>query len=699
MAAHHQTQLCRAMPSWFGIHAIPWRGVRSCFGVVLFCWADMSNLRAQSDLIRREELVTWCRHHEQLARTMKCEYERVMSVTDAATADQIRRALAGEKDPNSWRAYIRSEKFAYANSAILRWYRKGDKDRLEKFAIDADLSRAKPLIRAFDGQIRRIINPGKGGEPPTATVDTLGSSAWLMMPRDDPISWLYRYAEIPYSELLARALKFDARRIQRDGQSFTEIAFTPAADSPLANEPQVLLFDIQRRLVERQIYIARDPKAAPYLYKKHFFSDYRSIVDASGETIWFPWQADYRLYLHGRLLDGNTVETRRERLAIRSIEFNIDLPDEIFEPLIPSDAKVNDGITGLGWLEPGVRPPLAFPRESKLQRWRQILGVAIASLVVAACVLLAWKRGSLRFWGRNPPSVDARRGFTLIELLVVIGIIAVLIGMLVPAVQQVRHSGYRTQCANNLRQIGIAMHQHHDACGALPIGCSYRGGADPLPFMSWNTRLLPFLEQEALWARTVAAFSSDPRFLHNPPHVGLATVMPVYSCPADPRTLDVRRLTTTTVAFTAYLGVEGTDQFLKDGVLYLDSRIRFADITDGTSNTLLVGERPPSADGVLGWWYAGEGQGRGGSGDMVLGVRERNIFSPWGKGCLAGPYHFGPGRSNNQCDAFHFWSLHTGGGAHFLFADGSVRFLPYSADSVMPALATRAGNDASSLPD
>jgi prepilin-type processing-associated H-X9-DG protein len=145
--------------------------------------------------------------------------------------------------------------------------------------------------------------------------------------------------------------------------------------------------------------------------------------------------------------------------------------------------------------------------------------------------------------------------------------------------------------------------------------------------------------------------------------------------------------------------VSGTNQFRKDGVLYLDSQTRFAAITDGLSQTLFVGERPPSAQGNFGWWYGGWGQNKDGSGDTVLSVRERNLNSIYAPGCPVGPYEFGPGRIDNQCDTFHFWSLHIGGGAHFLFGDGSVRFLRYSAAPLMPALATRSGGETFMLPD
>src|SRR5262249_27312455 len=140
------------------------------------------------------------------------------------------------------------------------------------------------------------------------------------------------------------------------------------------------------------------------------------------------------------------------------------------------------------------------------------------------------------------------------------------------------------------------------------------------------------------------------------------------------------------VAFTSYLGVEGQNAGVVDGLLYMDSKHRLADATDGTSNTLLVGERPPNADLTLRWRAAGWGQRKNGDAEMLLGARTR-CYNRYLRQCPEGPYHFTPGRLDNVCDTFHFWSPHAGG-AHFLFADGSVRFLRYDADPILPALAT-----------
>ena len=111
----------------------------------------------------------------------------------------------------------------------------------------------------------------------------------------------------------------------------------------------------------------------------------------------------------------------------------------------------------------------------------------------------------------------------------------------------------------------------------------------------------------------------------------------------------------------------------------------------------MIGERPPPADFRLGWWYRGFGFAKTGAGEMILGVADWNDGSPYLK-CRDGPYSFQSGKIADDCDLFHFWSLHTGG-ANFAFADGSVRFLSYAADSVLPALSTRAGGESVTLPD
>src|SRR6266536_2354842 len=133
-----------------------------------------------------------------------------------------------------------------------------------------------------------------------------------------------------------------------------------------------------------------------------------------------------------------------------------------------------------------------------------------------------------------PPSL--RRGFTLVELLVVIAIIGTLLALVLPAVQQIRDTAAMAECRNHLRQIGLALHHYHDSWKALPPGVTPAGPNERYPRMAWHTRLLPYIEQAALWRSTVLAYQQQPDPFVNPPHIGLTTPVPVFACPSDERT-------------------------------------------------------------------------------------------------------------------------------------------------------------------
>jgi prepilin-type N-terminal cleavage/methylation domain-containing protein/prepilin-type processing-associated H-X9-DG protein len=317
-------------------------------------------------------------------------------------------------------------------------------------------------------------------------------------------------------------------------------------------------------------------------------------------------------------------------------------------------------------------------------------------------------------------SVFRRRGFTLIELLVVIAIIAILIGLLVPAVQKVREAAARTQCQNNLHQIGVALHNYVGVYKVFPEGVSR---TRPHDYWSWMAALLPYVEQGNVyntaqaWATTGGYWQtgSPPYYWWPwggfwltppdvPPNPALGMPIPIYGCPMDPRTLTAYTDPATfgiegPVAFTGYLGVAGISgdytnvsstnvNTAQIGIIYWRSKVRMSGIPDGTSNTLMVGERPPSADLVYGWWFAGAGFDARGIGDVVLGAREYNYASSLG--CASNYVNFQPGNIYQTCDQAHFWSMHTGG-ANFLMGDASVRFLSYNANDVLPAMSTRIG--------
>jgi prepilin-type processing-associated H-X9-DG protein len=336
--------------------------------------------------------------------------------------------------------------------------------------------------------------------------------------------------------------------------------------------------------------------------------------------------------------------------------------------------------------------------------------------------------------------------------LVVIAIIAILIGLLVPAVQKVREAAARTQCSNNLKQIGIAVHNYHDQNKRMPPGV--QSAWSDHWYWSWLVTILPYVEQSTVFTTASAAADAAPTGSNWDPwslgtsgpggaiagngNPGVSTVIQTYLCPADPR--DVSGIVSTEsaytgvnggIAFTMYLGNAGThsgngccyngpNNFSGglapafDGVLYADSKVRFTDIIDGTSNTTMAGERPPSEDLNFGWWFAGWGYNGTSAGCTVLGSREIyfvssalsiGYFNNYSNGtvtpvtnCNTNNVGLQPGMVNNPCDSIHFWSNHTGG-CNFLMCDGSVHFLQYTANSVLPAMSTRAGSEVYQFPD
>jgi prepilin-type N-terminal cleavage/methylation domain-containing protein len=276
-----------------------------------------------------------------------------------------------------------------------------------------------------------------------------------------------------------------------------------------------------------------------------------------------------------------------------------------------------------------------------------------------------------------------RRGFTLIELLVVIAIIAILIGLLLPAVQKVREAANRMKCSNNLKQLALGLHGYHDAKGQFP-GLFNQTSTDPVA--SWMEAVLPFIEQDNV--------VREGRYNRN---------LPLMTCPSG---LNVPCLFGDYSAITHYHGVGGarySDWYATQndsGILgefgngYVGCRI--ADITDGTSNTLLLAERPPAADSGWGWYpyYYFD------SVSFAVTIRTTNPTDAaiqTGAPCVF-PRYFGPPQfpaatTTNYCNQNHWWSNHPGG-ANFAISDGSVRFIQYDAGTtIIPLMATKAGGE------
>ncbi|HYV35085.1 MAG TPA: DUF1559 domain-containing protein [Gemmataceae bacterium] len=302
-----------------------------------------------------------------------------------------------------------------------------------------------------------------------------------------------------------------------------------------------------------------------------------------------------------------------------------------------------------------------------------------------------------------------RLGFSLIEILIVIGVIGVLLGLALSALRSARGAAERTGCANNLKQIGIALQNYHAANGRLPPRPTHDlSGGDPNLHLSWMALILPQLGQEGLYQTSVDACAVEFDLTRNPPHTGFATVVGEYVCTADGRLSSplIDAQNGQMAAYASYVGIASAiPQQAKNGSfgpLGKKPGSRFGEITDGLSNTIMVGERPPPDSLQAGWWYP-DGHGWG---SQVMPGPNTRIHLGLGHSMIAVDLQcqtgvrteFGPGRADNPCDRFHLWSLHSGG-ANFLFADGSVRFLSYSVGDLINKLGTIDGGEVVTLPE
>jgi prepilin-type N-terminal cleavage/methylation domain-containing protein/prepilin-type processing-associated H-X9-DG protein len=291
-----------------------------------------------------------------------------------------------------------------------------------------------------------------------------------------------------------------------------------------------------------------------------------------------------------------------------------------------------------------------------------------------------------------------RRAFTLIELLVVIAIITVLIGLLLPAVQKVRDAAARSSCQNNLKQIGLALQNYHDVNRQFPPG--YTSGVGPSgedtgPGWGWAAFILPYMEQQPLFSQINLSVP-----IESSQHAAVRTVIvKPYLCPSDtaPLTFPVGpasangQLTSTTcqLAPASYTGNFGVSEPGVDGegVFFRNSRVRIGDITDGTSQTILAGERSYrySQTTWVGTVTGTKAVPSPGS-PLPVEVDEPANFVLSHVGEMAAG-------ASRPYEINNYSSNHTGG-AMFVFADGHVRFLTGDTDySTLKALSTRNGGE------
>ena len=292
-------------------------------------------------------------------------------------------------------------------------------------------------------------------------------------------------------------------------------------------------------------------------------------------------------------------------------------------------------------------------------------------------------------------------GFTLIELLVVIAIIAVLIALLLPAVQQAREAARRSQCKNNLKQLGLALHNYHDSVNGFPVGIQ-----NGVTAANWRVMILPYIDQAPLYNKLNFNVSAGASFAGNGygNNTILASLMvPVYKCPSSTLSSNAPVTNNTSLGQTHdYEGIMGANPdpagrsvgsssnyggfYTNNGLLLVNQLTRIRDCTDGTSNTIIVGEQ----SGVIANQDIRNNYYGGWSGVTFGGpvtASNPNGADSWSSGSTSIQYAINSQTLAGGCD--NLWdpntvlnSYHTGG-IHVLLADGSVRFVSQNVDFLL----------------
>lgn len=311
-----------------------------------------------------------------------------------------------------------------------------------------------------------------------------------------------------------------------------------------------------------------------------------------------------------------------------------------------------------------------------------------------------------------------KSGFTLIELLVVIAIIAILIALLLPAVQQAREAARRTQCKNNLKQYGLAIHNYHDTHNAIPLSSQYRGNWNN-GLVGWQVRILPFTEQAALY-QNMRTWHDETTGTYDVDRTVAGKALRQHTVPYSKCPSDASETPDGNWAQASYGGNMGANRvpsasgacnpYMTPGVHYVDKnntnpndggggdfdhgnvtqkrymtgvfgRVQneaylFTDITDGLTNTIFVGEILASCNDHGGGWWHFNGMANGHAGVHVPINTMNTCLAPYTPQTLQFP---ACANRNNWNLSWGFRSAHTGG-AQFLLGDGSVRFISQNID-------------------
>jgi hypothetical protein len=363
-------------------------GLRVWFSLIVWGLGGVASASAvlEEDQLKRA-IIEKLRQQEEAVWSAYCEFSVVaVPARDENLGAKIEEALRlrGEK-PENRSVYEWSERAVKVNSGTAKWWRKGVKERWESKLYFEDPQEKTWSIKVFNGTLIKALFHTNGSR--TGKLDTVETAHWNAINRLHPFSLIYEYYGQPWSRFLEQPENW-AGAARDGGQGDT---ITVNARHPRLGKKRIeFVFDNDLRLLERRFYsdfLGLEPEVR--LHEIQRFYDYRDHRAADGAIISFPHRADYIHYM-GVLADGSLVETWTDRITIHHIEFNVDIPDEMFELELPKDIPIFDAVHTKGWINQPVE--VGPTTKSRISIFFLLNGVLFAVLLILAGVLYYRRR-------------------------------------------------------------------------------------------------------------------------------------------------------------------------------------------------------------------------------------------------------------------------------------------------------------------
>lgn len=333
-------------------------------------------------------LVRHLRQQESLLNSMECEMTYWREATRDEEIPRIERVLTTRHQEGDLTSFVITGENAESWGGTIRWFRKGQKERIEKNRAGAD---DVVETKAFDGNVVRQLSSGDRGYPMGSISDITGGH-WKSTERRTPFGFLFEFAMQPFSTVLSEGRDFRINPVSSPPGDWA-VGFRHSDGLWFR-----LLVDDQFRIVQRDNIFRFDRNNPPRISQRFQFRDYERFADASGESVWLPKRVDIDLCCGE--LDGRPVVYTTEHYELNEVAINPDLPDDLFVLSFPEGANVWDDLSGMGWIQQeeastsAVGPPTDPTARPVSRRWWRVAIVAVGLAAIAAIFvwLKPWQR-------------------------------------------------------------------------------------------------------------------------------------------------------------------------------------------------------------------------------------------------------------------------------------------------------------------